>query len=291
MDVVLDLADTYVLDSVWARLLPTAAHSPIISNVTSPSLPFASAWARDFVPRQLISLSVLSFVGIHMLYFVIATLSYYIVFDHKMMRHPRFLPHQVKLEIETSVRAFPGMILLTVPLFQAEVMGYSRLYEDVGEYGWMYLVCSVPMFLVFTDYGIYWIHRLLHHPSIYKAIHKPHHKWIIPTPFASYAFHPVDGFLQSVPYHLFIFIFPLHRFLYLGLFVAVNFWTILIHDSDMITGHLLEKVINGPAHHTLHHLYFTVNYGQYFTFADRAGGSYRQPDASLDPALEVKKTS
>ncbi len=35
-----------------------------------------------------------------------------------------------------------------------------------------------------------------------------------------------------------------------------------IHDSDMITGHPLEKVINGPAHHTLHHLYFTVNYGQ-----------------------------
>ena len=30
----------------------------------------------------------------------------------------------------------------------------------------------------------------------------------------------------------------------------------------MVTGHLFEKVINGPAHHTLHHLYFTVNYGQ-----------------------------
>lgn len=35
-----------------------------------------------------------------------------------------------------------------------------------------------------------------------------------------------------------------------------------IHDSDMITGHIFEKAINGPAHHTLHHLYFTVNYGQ-----------------------------
>lgn len=30
----------------------------------------------------------------------------------------------------------------------------------------------------------------------------------------------------------------------------------------MITGHPLENIINGPAHHTLHHLYFTVNYGQ-----------------------------
>lgn len=84
-----------------------------------------------------------------------------------------------------------------------------------------------------------------------------------------------------------------------------------IHDSDMITGHPLETIINGPAHHTLHHLYFTVNYGQvchfsvftpdnchsqyrscvfqYFTFSDRWGGSYRQPASELDPLLEVKK--
>lgn len=56
----------------------------------------------------------------------------------------------------------------------------------------------------------------------------------------------------------------------------------------MITGHPLEKIINGPAHHTLHHLYFNVNYGQYFTWADRAGGSYRQPLKELDPMLEVQ---
>ena len=75
----------------------------------------------------------------------------------------------------------------------------------------------------------------------------------------------------------------------------------------MITGHPLEKIINGPAHHTLHHIYFTVNYGQvsflhrltasndtdyliqYFTLADRLGHSYRQPASELDPMLDVKK--
>lgn len=56
----------------------------------------------------------------------------------------------------------------------------------------------------------------------------------------------------------------------------------------MVTDHPLEKIINGPAHHTLHHLYFTVNYGQYFTFADRMYDSYRQPAKELDPLLEVK---
>lgn len=129
--------------------------------------------------------------------------------------------------------------------------------------------------------------------------------FLVPTPWASFAFHPLDGYLQSIPYHLFVFIFPFHRFAYLGLFVVVNFWTILvkiplysfsypcsnlsqIHDSDMITGHPLENIINGPAHHTLHHVYFTVNYGQYFTWSDRQGGSYMHPDHKFDPLLQVK---
>jgi sterol desaturase/sphingolipid hydroxylase (fatty acid hydroxylase superfamily) len=66
--------------------------------------------------------------------------------------------------------------------------------------------------------------------------------FVVPTPFASHAFHPLDGYLQSVPYHLFIFLFPLHRWLYLGLFVFVNFWSILVRfrfthsDASLLTG-------------------------------------------------------
>lgn len=75
----------------------------------------------------------------------------------------------------------------------------------------------------------------------------------------------------------------------------------------MISGHFLEKFINSPAHHTLHHLYFTCNYGQvrtsalsrcqtlltfafqYFTWADKYGGSYRPPREDLDPIHEALK--
>ncbi|KAF9000694.1 fatty acid hydroxylase [Cyathus striatus] len=279
---------------VSARLLPpTPPITPdtiarFASNSTPQSIPSISAWPRDYVPRQILSLVAFTLVGIHLLYFIFAGLSYYFIFNREMERHPRFLKNQVKLEIQSSLRAFPAITLLTLPWFQGEVMGYSKLYDGFDTYGYIYLCFSVPFFLLFTDYCIYWVHRILHYPPVYKALHKPHHKWIIPTPFASHAFHPVDGYLQSVPYHLFVFIFPMNRLLYLGLFVFVNFWSILIHDSDMITGHPLETLINGPAHHTLHHLYFTVNYGQYFTWADRVYGSYRQPESHLDPLLEVK---
>ncbi|KAF8482248.1 hypothetical protein JB92DRAFT_3036434 [Gautieria morchelliformis] len=290
MDIVLELLDEYVLDSLYAKFLPSSATPPSPLNLTlhAPSAIPTSAWPRDYLLRQILSLTVVTTIGIHLLYFLVAGLSYRFIFNHDMMRHPRFLPNQVRKEIMASLWSFPGMIALTLPCFITEVRGWTRLYDNVADYGWTYLVLSVPLFLFVTDYGVYWIHRTLHTPALYKRIHKPHHKWIIPTPFASHAFHPVDGFAQSIPYHMFILVFPMQHHLYLLMFVFVNCWSVFIHDSDMITGHPLEHAINGPAHHTLHHLYFVCNYGQYFTFADRAGGSYRHPDSALDPLLEVK---
>ena len=78
----------------------------------------------------------------------------------------------------------------------------------------------------------------------------------------------------------------MHKFAYLGLFVLVQLWTIVIHDADMIHGSWWEKFINSPAHHTLHHLYFTCNYGQYFTWADEYFDSHRAPEDHLDPIHE-----
>lgn len=104
-------------------------------------------------------------------------------------------------------------------------------------------------------------------------------RWKIPTPFASHAFHPIDGFLQSCPYHIYPFLFPLHKFTYLVLFVFVNLWTVSIHDGDYRVPEFLKSYINGSAHHTDHHLFYNYNYGQFFTLWDRIGQSFRTPSA------------
>lgn len=302
MDLVLHIADEYVLDSVWAHLLPASRFSSacgaqgsmlnktaidtqqMIAQCGEPGK--AVSWLpRDNIVRQTISLYVITYIGIILLYFSMASMSYYFLFNKDLMKHPRFLKNQIKLEIQSSLRAFPWLDLLTVPWFVAEVRGYSRVYDRWDEYGLWYLILSVPFFLLFTDICIYWVHRIEHHPSIYKYVHKPHHKWIVPTPFASHAFHPIDGYAQSLPYHIFPVLFPLNKLLFLALFGFVNMWSIMIHDSDMITGTGLERIINGPAHHTLHHLYFTCNYGQYTTLCDRLGNSFREPHRDDDPLI------
>lgn len=139
--------------SAWSYLLPLLSHGkgaasgPLLSAsnfaLSSNDAQFVSAWPRDYIPRQLLSMSVLTLLGVHFLYFTFAWASYKWIFNHEMMKHPRFLKNQVKLEIQSSLRGFPVMMLLTLPWFLAEVRGYSMLYDDVADYGWTWLIASV----------------------------------------------------------------------------------------------------------------------------------------------------
>ncbi|KAK3585078.1 hypothetical protein CHS0354_004267 [Potamilus streckersoni] len=259
MDIVLNLSDYYVL-------------TPYV---------YPSTWREDGSLRQILSLLLVTNIGGYLLYFITTTLSYFFIFDRRLMQHPQFLKNQVWLEIAYTCKSVPLMSIPTVALFFIEVRGHSKLYDNVTDtrLGWLGVLGSIVTFILFTDMCIYWIHRFLHHKLIYKYIHKPHHKWKVPSPFASHAFHPLDGFLQSCPYHIYPFLFPLHKYTYLMLFIFVNIWTVSIHDGDYRVPWLLRPLINGSAHHTDHHLFYNYNYGQFFTLWDRIGGSFRYPSA------------
>ena len=186
MDLVLQICDDYFLDRVWANLIPLTAFtvspgltcslnntSPVLASfpervpanssislhadkfatlwaqtvASQPSISQMSAWPRDYLPRQLISLLAVTLIGIHIVYFLFAGLSYKFIFNHEMMRHPRFLKNQVRREIRASMQSFPLMIILTLPWFEAEVLGYSRLYDGWDTYGYIYLILSVPLWV------------------------------------------------------------------------------------------------------------------------------------------------
>ncbi|ESP01970.1 hypothetical protein LOTGIDRAFT_206094 [Lottia gigantea] len=245
--------------------------------------------------RQIISLLVIANIGGYLLYLIVASFSYFFIYDRRLTKHPQFLKNQIALEIECACKSIPMMSIPTVFMFFMEIRGYSKLYDNVHDWkhGWFGIVWSIATFILFTDMAIYWIHRWLHLKQVYKYLHKLHHKWKVTTPFASHAFHPLDGFIQSLPYHLYPFFFPLHKITYLVLFVFVNIWTVSIHDGDYRVPTLLKAVINGSAHHTDHHLFYSYNYGQFFTLWDKVGGSYRNPSAfeGCGPLDEVMKRS
>lgn len=53
----------------------------------------------------------------------------------------------------------------------------------------------------------------------------------------------------------------------------------------MLSGTIFDSFLNSPAHHTLHHLLFNYNMGQYFVWADRYWGTEKLPSPELDPLL------
>eukprot|EP01100_Stratorugosa_tubuloviscum_P002065 TRINITY_DN1475_c1_g1_i1.p1 TRINITY_DN1475_c1_g1~~TRINITY_DN1475_c1_g1_i1.p1 ORF type:complete len:305 (+),score=106.60 TRINITY_DN1475_c1_g1_i1:66-980(+) len=260
MDVVLELWDNFIFDYCY----------PI-------------SWSRDMIFRQMVSLYFILTIGGWLLYLTLASFSYFFIFNKNLKKHKLYIPNQPLFEILTTLKSIPVMALLTVGFALGEVRGTTKLYHNISDYGWSYWIFSILFFLFFTDMSIYWIHRWLHIPFLYRNIHKPHHAWIIATPFASHAFHPFDGFSQSVPYHIFPLLFPLHNYTFLALFVFVNIWTVSIHDGDYQVPNFIAQIINGSAHHTDHHIYFKYNYGQFFTLWDKIGNSYRDPTFELVP--------
>ena len=216
MDVILTLCDDWFLDNFYAKVLPHPPQPAVLAQLANsvsssstsfnaslpsysdalsldPLAPATSLLSRDSMLRQCLSLYAIALVGALILYYVFCSLSYFFLFDKRLQHHPRFLPGQIKMEIKSSMIAAPWIDLFTLPWFLAEVRGKSKLYEGVRTYGWLYLVASALIYLVFTDFCIYWVHRLEHHPRLYKHLHKPHHKWIS----ESYSFKPAGHLAQQ----------------------------------------------------------------------------------------------
>lgn len=51
--------------------------------------------------------------------------------DKRMMKHPRFIKGQVKMEIAMASKGFPILDLMTLPWFLGECRGYSLMYEGI----------------------------------------------------------------------------------------------------------------------------------------------------------------
>ena len=222
------------------------------------------------------------------LYALLAGTSYGLFFLWGRQRFvPDYQPERAVMikSVKWSCYSVLDNAVFVLPVQLLIVFGNSRVYYDVEPYGWGYLFFSVLGALVVSETLIYWIHRALHTKWLYQEIHIHHHKFREPTPLSCIAFHPVDSFAQSFPYHLYALLIPINFWLYLAMIVFVTFWSVMIHDRiRWVPG----SVINHTGCHTAHHWYNKYNYGQYFTVWDRLCGTHREPVDLPDRFLASK---
>jgi sterol desaturase/sphingolipid hydroxylase (fatty acid hydroxylase superfamily) len=170
-------------------------------------------------------------------------------------------------------------------------LGKTLLYSDLYKYGWWYLGVSFGVVLILQDAYFYVIHRVFHHPLLFKWFHWGHHRSGDPTPWTSFAFDLPEAIAQSLFLVGVTFLIPLHFITLIAALIAMTVWTVWNHLGielfpPSFSRHWFTKWFIGPTHHSLHHRKYTVHYGLYFTFWDKLFSTQDpQYDHEFDSAL------
>jgi lathosterol oxidase len=204
---------------------------------------------------------------------------FFYVWKHKkywyskiQQRYPerKHIIHEIKYSVLSMV-IFGVVILLVI---WAAKNGLTRAYTPIDKYGYAWYFFSIGLMILIHDTYFYWTHRFMHLKPIFKWVHKIHHLSINPTPFAAYAFHPVEALIEVGIIPLIAFTIPHHPSA-IGIF---SIYSLLLNVLGHLgyelfpkgfASHRLFKWHNTSTHHNMHHRLVKCNYGLYFNFWDR----------------------
>ena len=177
-------------------------------------------------------------------------------------------------------------------LHHPAVAPHTTRYKDIATYGWAYYFLLFPVLFIMHDTYFYFTHRLMHHKALFRWFHLVHHQSTNPSPWAAYAFHPLEAVVEQGIVIIFYFTLPIHI-----THLAIFFLMSIIYN---VYGHLgfelyprgfnktlMGRWINTSISHNQHHQYFKGNYGLYFLFWDRILGTIRK---DYDERFEEVKT-
>lgn len=159
---------------------------------------------------------------------------------------------------------------------------YTTYYTDMHQHGMLYFFAAYPIMFLMHDTYFYWAHRLMHHPAIFRQVHLLHHRSTNPSPWAAYAFHPLEALMEAGIVVIFLFTIPIHKLHLLFFFLFLILYNVYGHLGYELypkgfSKHPIGRWINTSVSHNQHHQFFTGNYGLYLLFWDRVMGTLR-PD-------------
>ncbi|HEX5171376.1 MAG TPA: sterol desaturase family protein [Cyclobacteriaceae bacterium] len=224
-------------------------------------------------------------VIILMRYLILASIAFFVFYVIKR-KSWLFRKIQQRFPIRKDYYREFSYSLLTAVIFA--VIGYlvyltpfvrlTKVYYKIADFGIAYFVVSVFLMIIVHDTYFYWTHRMMHHRSIYRWVHRVHHLSTNPSPWAAMAFHPYEAIIEACVIVIIPFIFPVHP-LAIGLFLLI----MMIYN---VYGHLgfelypkgfsksvIGRWVNTSINHNLHHESINGNYGLYFLFWDRLTGT------------------
>lgn len=215
----------------------------------------------------------------------------------KTMQRRRLQAHPVtgkdyRREISWSLLTatlFGCISLLCIAWFGEQ--GWNQLYWNLSDGSWGYTAFCLALMIVGHDAYFYWSHRLLHQRRLMRFAHRVHHQSHTPTPWAAYAFHPLEALTQILYPVVFAMLLPMHP-------LVIWLWSLHMIVRNVI-GHAGYELmprwmvrsgwfdwLTTSTHHDLHHQYGRHNFGLYFTWWDRWMGT-EHPDYAVRVASNL----
>ena len=180
-------------------------------------------------------------------------------------------------EISAAIRTVVVYTVLAVPMVWAFRQGY--LHEYSRPVTLLSFAGYLAAILLAHDTWFYWTHRAMHHPRLFKAVHRFHHRTITPTAWTAYSFAIPEAAMMFLFVPVFLFIVPTPvsvMFTFLAVMIlrnAMGHAGLELHPRGWAS-HPLLKWISTTTHHDMHHgISFNHNYGFYFTWWDKLMGT------------------
>ncbi|KAG5623627.1 hypothetical protein H5410_008845 [Solanum commersonii] len=167
------------------------------------------------------------------------------------------------LQISVAMKAMPWYCILPSVSEYLIENGWTKCFARISDVGWLTYFINTAIYLVIIEFGIYWMHKLMHDiKPLYKYLHSTHHiynKQNTLSPFAGMALHPLDGVLEAMPHVVALFVVPMHFTTHIGLLFMDTLWTANIHDC--IHGQVWP--VMGAGYHTIQHIDIIMVITQY----------------------------
>ena len=174
--------------------------------------------------------------------------------------------HSIKT---TFILAGVIMLMIHTPLID-----HLLIYERITAYPIWWMPLSVFVAVLIQDTHLYWTHRIMHHPKLFKYTHIIHHQSINPSPFSAYSFNIIEAFIEALIAPFIIVCIPMHPFsmvLFVWWSLAVNVYAHLGYEiaPRWFRHTILFEIFTTSVYHNIHHEKFHGNYGFYFRIWDR----------------------
>jgi sterol desaturase/sphingolipid hydroxylase (fatty acid hydroxylase superfamily) len=179
----------------------------------------------------------------------------------------RLQPNQVKKEIYSS--------LVTSCIYAAYLLLCIRLSTRVEPRSFLEGINHLVMFMLFYDFLNYFTHRLFHTDQIRKY-HRHHHNAIRVTPWSSSSLHPIEAFINQIPFLLFVLMFSVSAYMLVLFYAWLMIGMAIAHSnySPFVNLKGLYWLKRYVCFHQRHHQLGSVNYGFLGTHWDRIFGTH-----------------